>query len=56
MALAGWFADCKEELVARVAEGRILGALPSCPKCKHGQVPERLVKVVIWGGFPPFFC
>ena len=29
----------QEELVSRVAEGRILGALPSCPKCKHGQVP-----------------
>lgn len=28
----------KEELVSRVAEGRILGALPSCPKCKHGQI------------------
>lgn len=28
----------KEELVSRVAEGRVLGALPSCPKCKHGQI------------------
>ena len=28
----------KEELVSRVAEGRVLGSLPSCPRCKHGQV------------------
>ena len=28
----------KEDLVSRVAEGRVLGALPSCPRCKHGQV------------------
>lgn len=28
----------KEELVQRVAEGRVLGALPPCPKCKYGQV------------------
>lgn len=28
----------KEELVSRVAEGRVLGALPSCPKCQNGQI------------------
>mmetsp|Transcript_83058 Transcript_83058/g.199341 ORF Transcript_83058/g.199341 Transcript_83058/m.199341 type:complete len:244 (+) Transcript_83058:64-795(+) len=28
----------KDELIQRVAEGRVLGALPSCPRCKHGQV------------------
>lgn len=47
----------QEELVSRVAEGRILGALPSCPKCKHGQVPpgewwrllsRRLEMIIFW--------
>mmetsp|Transcript_23760 Transcript_23760/g.38118 ORF Transcript_23760/g.38118 Transcript_23760/m.38118 type:complete len:282 (-) Transcript_23760:52-897(-) len=28
----------KEELTQRVAEGRLLGALPPCPKCEHGQI------------------
>lgn len=28
----------KEELVQRVAEGRVLGALPSCPRCKKGRI------------------
>ena len=28
----------KEDLVSRVAEGRVLGSLPPCPRCEHGQV------------------
>ncbi|CAE7596377.1 unnamed protein product [Symbiodinium sp. CCMP2456] len=28
----------KEDLVSRVAEGRVLGSLPACPRCTHGQV------------------
>lgn len=28
----------KSDLVTRVAEGRVLGALPGCPKCKYGRV------------------
>lgn len=28
----------KSDLVTRVAEGRVLGSLPKCPKCKHGRI------------------
>ena len=28
----------KEELIHRIAEGRVLGALPSCPKCKKARI------------------
>eukprot|EP00746_Dinoflagellata_sp_MGD_P004217 gnl/MRDRNA2_/MRDRNA2_108127_c0_seq1.p1 gnl/MRDRNA2_/MRDRNA2_108127_c0~~gnl/MRDRNA2_/MRDRNA2_108127_c0_seq1.p1 ORF type:complete len:288 (-),score=68.69 gnl/MRDRNA2_/MRDRNA2_108127_c0_seq1:33-827(-) len=28
----------KSELVQRVAEGRVLGSLPNCPKCTYGRV------------------
>mmetsp|Transcript_66042 Transcript_66042/g.157926 ORF Transcript_66042/g.157926 Transcript_66042/m.157926 type:complete len:256 (+) Transcript_66042:66-833(+) len=28
----------KEDLVRRVAEGRVLGALPYCPKCSKGRI------------------
>jgi len=28
----------KDELVRRVAEGRVLGALPKCPRCKYGRI------------------
>jgi len=28
----------KTELVTRVAEGRVLGALPKCPKCSKGKI------------------
>lgn len=28
----------KETLVQRVAEGRVLGTLPTCPRCKKGQI------------------
>mmetsp|Transcript_8236 Transcript_8236/g.18818 ORF Transcript_8236/g.18818 Transcript_8236/m.18818 type:complete len:277 (-) Transcript_8236:197-1027(-) len=28
----------KEELAQRVAEGRLLGALPACPRCEKGQI------------------
>lgn len=28
----------KDELVQRVAEGRVLGALPKCPRCEMGRI------------------
>eukprot|EP00928_Gymnodinium_smaydae_P091882 TRINITY_DN75644_c0_g1_i1.p1 TRINITY_DN75644_c0_g1~~TRINITY_DN75644_c0_g1_i1.p1 ORF type:complete len:286 (-),score=46.19 TRINITY_DN75644_c0_g1_i1:195-1052(-) len=28
----------KDELIQRVAEGRVLGALPACPRCQKGRV------------------
>eukprot|EP00812_Abedinium_dasypus_P012152 NODE_5678_length_563_cov_230.612205.p3 GENE.NODE_5678_length_563_cov_230.612205~~NODE_5678_length_563_cov_230.612205.p3 ORF type:complete len:85 (+),score=28.35 NODE_5678_length_563_cov_230.612205:178-432(+) len=28
----------KDELVQRIAEGRVLGALPTCPKCTKSKV------------------
>mmetsp|Transcript_41002 Transcript_41002/g.130295 ORF Transcript_41002/g.130295 Transcript_41002/m.130295 type:complete len:281 (-) Transcript_41002:126-968(-) len=43
----------KDELVRRVAEGRLLGALPPCPRCTQGQI--HWSRVGGWYSCPGYF-
>lgn len=43
----------KEDLVQRVAEGRVLGALPACPKCGKGQI--HWSRIGGWYSCPGYF-